>query len=88
MTEINLFDPTTQFTLLQTITTLVTINPKTKIISAGEMRVPRMATVRNSVTSKLPQGSHMNDLWDTVWITKTKNQQIYDSIAQFDFQQQ
>jgi WD40 repeat protein len=54
MTEINLYDRTTQFTLLQTITRLVTINPKTKIMSAGEMRASRKVTVRNSVALKLP----------------------------------
>jgi hypothetical protein len=43
-----------------------------------------MVTVRNYVTPKLPQGSLMSDLWDKIWITKLKNQQIYDSIAQFD----
>jgi hypothetical protein len=84
MTEINLYDRTTQFTLLQTITRLVTINPKTKIMSAGEMRASRKVTVRNSVALKLPQASHMSDLWGKLWIITLKNQQIYDSIAQFD----
>jgi hypothetical protein len=53
-------------------------------MSAEAMGVPKMVTVRNSVIQNEPQASLMSDLWGKIWIVTLKNQQIYDSIAQFD----
>jgi hypothetical protein len=53
-------------------------------MSAEATGVPKMVTVRNSVIQNVPQASLMSDLWGKIWIVTLKNQQIYDSIAQFD----
>jgi hypothetical protein len=52
------------------------------------MSIPKEITMRSTqpatcmvVTPKLARG---NELWDKIWITKFKNQQIFDSIARFD----
>ena len=53
-------------------------------MSAEATGVPKMVTVMNSVSQNVPQASLMSDLWGKIWIITLKNQQIYDSIAQFD----